>query len=640
MPLITFQPSGKTIAVPSGTELLDAARKAGMEIDAPCGGKGTCGKCIVRIVSGPMDTAASLGILSAKAVAAGNVLACRTRTGDDPLTIEIPEASGRENMRIAGGDETARIRGELLPRKEEYEPLAMKRLFHVPPPQLEDGRSDLDRLTRCIQHDWSAQPVLPPLSVLRALADALRAQDGVVTATLIPSPAGIHVIRVEPGDRTARHYGIAVDVGTTTIAVQLVDLASAAILGTRSDYNEQVGCGLYVISRINYARRPERLEELRTRVLCTINRLLRQAAEDNGVAPDEICNAVISGNTTMLHLLLGLKPEYIRLEPYAPTLHEFPCLTAAEVGMEINPESRVCFSPCVGSYVGGDITAGLLCTDLATDTEEINLFIDIGTNGELAIGNRDFLMACACSAGPAFEGGGIACGMRAATGAIERVEVDAATGAPRCWTIGGGKPRGICGSGMIALLAELLRTGWLDASGKLNRMRPSSAIRVQGRHAFYRLAPPDASGVDLPIEVGELDIENIVRAKAAIYAACALLLRHAGIAFTDLAHLYIGGGFGRFLDLEKAVTIGLVPDLPREKFRYIGNSSLMGSYIVLISQEYRRRQLALARRTTYIDLGSDPAYMDQYTAALFLPHTDRRLFPSATPLLEKAECAS
>ena len=451
MPLITFQPSGKTIEVPPKTELLDAARKAGVEVDAPCGGKGTCGKCIVRIVSGTVDASSSLGVLSAEVVAEGDVLACRTRVGDAPLTVEVPEATGREGVRIAGGDETALVRGELLPRKWEYEPLAIKWRFHVPPPQPADGLSDLDRLTRCIQRTWGLLAVVLPLSVLRVLADALRAQEGVITVTMIRSADEIHVIHVEAGDHTTRHYGIAVDIGTTTIAVQLVDLTSATILGTRSDYNEQVGCGLDVISRINYARRPERLEELRTRVLNTLNRLVRQVSEANSVAPLEICNAVISGNTTMLHLLLGLKPEYLRLEPYIPTLHEAPYLSASEVGIGINPESWVCFSPCVGSYVGGDITAGLLCTDLATDTEAINLFIDIGTNGELVIGNRDFLMTCACSAGPAFEGGGIECGMRAAIGAIERVEVDPVTGVARYWTIGGVKPKGICGSGMIAL---------------------------------------------------------------------------------------------------------------------------------------------------------------------------------------------
>jgi uncharacterized 2Fe-2S/4Fe-4S cluster protein (DUF4445 family) len=635
MPQLTFQPSGKVISVPPGTELLDAARQAGVEVDAPCGGKGTCGKCVVRIVAGRVDTAPSLGVLSADAVAAGQVLACRTRVADSPLTIDVPEATGREGVRIAGGDETALVRGELLPRKWEYEPLAVKWLIRVPPPQPEGGLPDLDRLTRAIQRDWGAQPVRVPLSVLRSLADALREQDGAVTVTLIRSADELHVIQVQPGDHTTRHYGIAVDIGTTTIAAQLVDLASTEILGTRSDYNGQVACGLDVISRINYARRPERLEELRTRVLDTVNRLVRQVAASCEVAPSEIGNAVVSGNTTMLHLLLGLKPEYLRLDPYVPTVHEVPYLTAAELGIEINPESWICFSPCVGSYVGGDITAGLLCTDLATDTEEINLFIDIGTNGELVIGNRDFLLTCACSAGPAFEGGGIECGMRAAIGAIERVEVDPATGRPRCWTVGNAKPRGICGSGMISLLAELLRTGWVDASGKLDRSRPSPAIQVDGRRAAYLLAPAAESGADHPIVVTELDIENIIRAKAAIYAACALLLQHAGIAFDSLASIYIGGGFGRYLDIEKAVAIGLVPDLPRSKFHYVGNSSLMGSFIVLVSQEYRRRQFELARRMTYLDLSSDPTYMDQYTAALFLPHTDRSLFPSAARPPEK-----
>jgi uncharacterized 2Fe-2S/4Fe-4S cluster protein (DUF4445 family) len=285
--------------------------------------------------------------------------------------------------------------------------------------------------------------------------------------------------------------------------------------------------------------------------------------------------------------------------------------------------------------VGGDITAGLLCTDLATDTEEVGLFIDIGTNGELVVGNRDFLLTCACSAGPAFEGGGIACGMRAAVGAIERVVVHPADGSATCWTIGNVAPKGICGSGMITLLAELLRTGWMDAAGKLDRTRPSPAIRATGRHAEYVVTParePDGKAV----VVGELDIENLLRAKAAIYAACALLLQHAGLGFSDLGQVHIGGGFGRFLDLEKAVFIGLVPDLPRAKFRYIGNSSLLGSYIVLVSQKFRQRQRELAARMTYVDLSGDPHYMEQYTAALFFPHTDPERFPTVHAALRSS----
>ena len=284
----------------------------------------------------------------------------------------------------------------------------------------------------------------------------------------------------------------------------------------------------------------------------------------------------------------------------------------------------------LGSYVGGDITAGLLCTDLASDTDEVNLFIDIGTNGELVLGNSDFLLACACSAGPAFEGGGIDCGMRAALGAIERVEI-ASDGTCLSQTVGDVKPLGICGSGMIGLLADLFLAGWIDPAGKLTRDRPSPAIEVDGRHARYCLATAEQSGTGKPLFINETDIENIIRAKAAIYSACALMLEQVEMTFDDLAHVYIAGGFGRFLDLEKATILGLIPDLPRERFHYIGNASLMGSYMTLVSQDYTERQIETANRMTYIDLGADPAYMDQYTAALFLPHTDPALFPSVRP---------
>jgi uncharacterized 2Fe-2S/4Fe-4S cluster protein (DUF4445 family) len=303
-------------------------------------------------------------------------------------------------------------------------------------------------------------------------------------------------------------------------------------------------------------------------------------------------------------------------------------LAASEVGIEIYPDSWIYFSPSVGSYVGGDITAGLLSTDLATDSEAISLFIDIGTNGEIVIGNCDFLISCACSAGPAFEGGGVVCGMRAALGAIEKVTVDRETGSAQYSTIGGGKPKGICGSGMIDVLANLRLTGWIDPSGKLDRVRFNPHIEIYGRRATYQIASAAESATGKPIFITETDIENIIRAKAAIYSAVALMLKRVGLAFSDLANVYIGGGFGRYLDLENAILIGLLPDLPREKFHYIGNSSLMGSYMVVVSQDYRQRQLRLAHRMTYLELNTDSSYMDEYTGALFFPHTNLELFPS------------
>lgn len=629
MPRIEFRPSGKSAHAPPQAELLDVARQAGVEIETPCGGEGTCGRCIVRVASGEVDSR-SLGVLPPAAVAEGYVLACATHLLQEDLIVEVPEPETFEGGKFAPENETHLVRQELLPKQWEYDPLAVKWLVHVAPPQLESGLSDLDRLTRAIQHDWGKRPVEYSLLGLRKVAETLRAAHGQATATIVRDAGRLHVINIEPGDTTLRHYAVAIDVGTTTVAVQLINLAVAQIVAARSDYNDQIACGLDVISRINYARTPERLEELRQRVLATINRLIRQVAKSHDVDPHEISNAAVSGNTVMTHLLLGLNPEYLRLAPYTPTLLQVPYLRNSEIGIEINQQAWIHFSPCVGSYVGGDITAGLLCTDLATPTEDINLFIDIGTNGEIVLGNNGFLLACACSAGPAFEGGGIECGMRACTGAIEKVWVDPARGVARYSTVGRVRPRGICGSGMIDLVAGLFLTGWIDAAGKLDRSRPCPAICVEGRRARYTVARAEASAEGKAIVITETDIENIIRTKASIYSACALMLKQVGLSFTDLRHIYIAGGFGRFLNLENATVIGLIPDLPREKFRYLGNSSLLGSYMVVVSQDFRQRQLELAQRMTYIELNTDPAYLEQYTGALFLPHTDPARFPSVS----------
>ena len=630
MPQVLFQPSEQSVEVPAGTELLEAARLAGVEIDAPCGGKGTCGKCMVRVLSGEVDSD-SLGVLPGEAVADGYVLACKTVLLDQDVVIETPEKTGWEGGKFAESlDEECLIRRELLPSKWDLDPLTVRWVIQVPAPEADDGLSDFERFQRALQQQWGKNEVICSLRILQKLSGVLREVNGEVTVTMIREPGKLHVLSLESGVSEIRSYGLAVDIGTTTVAVQLVHLNMGEIVATRSDYNAQISCGLDVISRINYAARPERLAELRERVLTTINGLIDKVAESHQVPRDRICDVVMSGNTTMIHLLLGLPPEHIRLDPYTPTVMNALYLRAEEIGIQINPDSWVRLSPAVGSYVGGDITAGLLCTDLVSDTDEVNLFIDIGTNGELVLGNSDFLLTCACSAGPAFEGGGIDCGMRAALGAIERVEMNP-DGTCRSQTVGDVKPLGICGSGMIGLLADLFLAGWIDPSGKLTRDRQSPAIEVDGRHARYCLASAEQSGTGKPLFINETDIENIIRAKAAIYSACALMLEQVEMTFDDLAHVYIAGGFGRFLDLEKATILGLIPDLPRERFHYIGNASLMGSYMTLVSQDYTERQIETANRMTYIDLGADPAYMDQYTAALFLPHTDPSLFPSVKP---------
>jgi uncharacterized 2Fe-2S/4Fe-4S cluster protein (DUF4445 family) len=638
MPKVIFRPSGHGVQVPPGTDLLEAARQAGVELEAACGGEGTCGKCAVRVVSGQVDFTSS-GALCDAPLLEGCVLACVARVTGEDLTIEVPEPAQLGRGQFAPENELHLVRPELLPSPSEFDPHTTKRLLQVAPPQPEDGLSDLDRLTRALKQECGKEPVVDSLFCLRKLAEVLRADNGRITATLARAQDEYRVIDVQPGDTTLRHFALAIDVGTTTVAVQLIDLAAAQVIAAQSDYNDQMPCGLDVISRINYARHQPRLEELRRRVLRTINRLIRAVAASGAVDPSEIASASLSGNTVMTHLLLGLKPEYLRLDPYTPTVLHLPSLRSHEAGLEINPEAKLQFSPCLGSYVGGDITAGILCTDLARDAEEINLFIDIGTNGEIVVGNRHFLMACACSAGPAFEGGGIECGVRAATGAIDKVQVDPATGAATYSVIGDTLPRGICGSGMIDLLAQLFLAGWIDAAGKFDRGRSCPAICHEGRRASYVLAPAAATASGRALVVTEIDLENILRTKASIYSASALLLRHLGLSLDSIGRIYIAGGFGRFLDLENAITIGLLPDRPREVFQYLGNASLMGSYMTAVSREFRRRQLALARRVTYVELNTAPAYMEQYTGALFLPHTDLALFPSVQTRLAATRVA-
>ena len=635
MPVVTFQPSGKSVSVDPGTELLDAAKLANIEIATPCGGKGTCGKCLVRILSGEVESN-STEILSETEEKNAYVQACRTKVLDTPVTAGIPEqVEIKEGISTDGFIDASLIRKELFPKSSQLAPLAFKLYAEVPEPQPEDGFSDIDRLTRSLQEKCSKKEFVYSLPVIRSLADMLRDNHGKVTATLISLPEQYKVIDVEPGDSTSRQYGIAIDIGTTTVSVLLIDQSIDKIIAIRADYNAQIKCGLDIISRINYANRADRLEELRLLALKTMNKLINQVSDDSNVRSEEIINAVISGNTTMIHLLLGINPEYIRLDPYTPTLFEVPYLPAIEIGIDINPDSLVYISPAVGSYVGGDITAGLLCTDLSTDTDQINLFIDIGTNGEIVVGDSEFLMTCACSAGPAFEGGGIEGGMRAALGAIEHVEVDETTGSAICSTIGDVPPGGICGTGMISLLANLFLSGWIDPAGKLNRTKESSNITLSSRQAFYTIVPAEETSTSKPIIISESEIANIIRAKAAIYSACCLMLDQVGIGFNDIANVYIAGGFGRYLDLQASTIIGLIPDLPPEKFQFIGNASLIGSYMVLISREFRRKQLSLTKRMTYIDLSKYPDYMDQYTAAQFLPHTDLTYFPTVQAMMKK-----
>jgi uncharacterized 2Fe-2S/4Fe-4S cluster protein (DUF4445 family) len=622
MPSVTFLPGSNVVDVATGTTLIEAARLAGITIGLPCGGKGTCGKCRVQVTQGTVDSKAH-GLFSDEERAQGWVVACLATIVDD-VTLYIPDEADVSHPTWT--DDSLDLADEHVPAIKVLSPLGRRIQLCVAAPRPEDGLSDLDRLCRSLPPSLNGRVPHVPLSVIRKLPEALRERDGLVSLSLAGDDDTLQVVDCVSGHPQGTSLGVAVDLGTTTISVQVLDLESGNVCVTRNGYNAQIACGLDVISRINYAARPERLEDLRLRAVQSINRLIQEALND-GRLQDIICGR-ISGNTIMTHLLLGIKPEYIRLEPYTPAVLRAAPFKAGELGLAMHPEALVSLSPCVGSYVGGDITAGILLTGLAREHEGLFLLLDIGTNGEIVLGGKDFLMTCACSAGPAFEGGGIDCGMRATIGAIDHVSIDKVSGHATYTVIGEAKPAGICGSGLIDLMAGLLRAGWLDAAGKFERSKACERIHIHGRQAFYTLVTAENTSHGKAILISENDIENLMRAKAAIYAAASLLLEQVGMGFNDLAAFSIAGGFGRYLNLENAVAIGLLPDIPLAKFTYLGNASLAGTRLGLLSREYRDLQTTTTGRMTYIDLSTFPGYMDQYMAALFLPHTDLGRFPS------------
>jgi uncharacterized 2Fe-2S/4Fe-4S cluster protein (DUF4445 family) len=627
---ITFLPSNKSGRVPAGARLSDVATMiTDTDLHLECGGKGTCGKCLVDLVSGSVEVKGGK-----KSVMAGEqpkqVPACQSWVCGD-ATVSIKSSLAGQASSMALGKDIAAIDPALLPDKKDISPVIKKMAVRVEPASLEQNHSDFQRLEKQIRKEAGAAAVIRcGLPLLRTLASVLRVSDGRCTVRIRDEGDALEIVSLDAGDASGREVGIACDIGTTTVSIHCIDLETGSVLASKSDYNAQIRRGADIISRIEYAKTEKRLQEMQHLVLSTINGLIDTACEEMKMSRDDIYNMAIAGNTTMVHLALCLPPQYIRESPYVPTINAPSFLYGADVGLNINPAAAVTFAPGVGSYVGGDITSGLLTTPLINEHDRISLFMDIGTNGEIAVGNAEFLMTCACSAGPAFEGSGIKCGMRAATGAIESFEIDSAMEHIQVSVINGGKPSGICGSGLISLVGELYTKGIIDQGGKIADTAPASRVtRIEGTKGLVLVRGTESSN-NKEIIITEADIENCIRTKGAIYAACDLLLSNVGLTTENIDRVYIAGGFGRFIDIEKAVKIGLLPDIERDKFTYLGNSSLTGAALALLSKQRRDQLAALARRMTYIDLSSDHRYMDAYVAALFLPHTDMTRFPSVT----------
>ena len=628
---LTFQPSNKAVDVPTGALVSEALRQAGLDVMQPCGGQGRCGRCAVVVQSGSVRRRSTIR-LSQSDVDAGYALACQAVIEGD-ATILVPEQERIERRLVT--DKTARAVGVPF----HYEPArdqTVRALFlALDEPTLGDAADDLARLERALAAH-GVRDLDVPLPQLREIGVRLREANWQVTAIVETDtwrkPAGPpRLIELLPGDQRDAAWGAAIDIGTTTVSAFLVNLATGQAVDSAAEYNGQIARGEDVISRIIYAGRNGGLGELGALVRGTINEVLARLAQRNHVDPNRIYKATIAGNTTMMHLFLGLPPASIRLTPYIPTVNHPAPLLASEVGLNVHPLATVDSLPGVSSYVGADITAGVLSSGLA-EAGAPTLFIDVGTNGEIALGDKDWLVTCACSAGPAFEGAGVACGMRATRGAIEEVWVNAQTLEPTVRVIGDVKPRGICGSGLIALVAEMFITGVVDKGGRFKMELATPRLR-EGEHGpEYVVAWAGETETGRDVVITKVDIDNLMRAKAAIYAGFSVLAQSVGIDLASVERVLVGGSFGKYINVEKAVQIGLLPDLPWERFNFLGNTSLMGAYMALLSREARAQIRDIAQKMTYIELSADNTFYDAFTSALFLPHTDANRFPTVTTL--------
>ena len=620
-------PSGQSIEVYPNLSLLENLKHGNVHIAAPCGGKGVCGRCKLIVEEGEYKTR-QREKLSHKEIEQGYVVACQTYPRGD-MKVSIPRTS---ILRVEGKidiGKSAELESLFNSFNVDISPLTIKLYLELPPPSLDDHISDVERLKRALsEHGFTEVEI--PMRVMTDLAKTLRESDWKVTVSFIENPYRREVVRIAPGRGDVCRFGLAIDIGTTTVVVYLVYLVNGKLVDIVSTYNYQIIYGEDVISRIVYATEGGGLFELKDAVIGDINSLIEPLKAKYELSDDCIDSVVIAGNTTMTQLFFGLDPASIREEPYVPTSTVYPIASAGRLGLLVTPDAPLYALPCVASYVGGDITAGVLASKLHK-SEDISIFIDIGTNGEIVVGNSEWLMAAACSAGPCFEGGGLKYGMRATNGAIDHVVINPDTLVPECTIIGGGTPEGICGSGIIDALAEMYLKGVISQKGKINKEIDPSKV-IQGEEGLEYILYKDK---EKEITITEADIDNIIRAKAAIYSGFTVLLQEVGLTFDEIPKFYIAGGFGKFLDIKKAIIIGMLPDLEIERFEYLGNASVAGAYLCLLSETLRKEAEEIARRMTYIELSVSRTFMDEYVSGLFLPHTNIGAFPSVAKLIKE-----
>ena len=635
---VTFQIEGASpviVECNAGDNLLELARRANVAIDAPCSGNGSCGKCRVKLIEGEVDTIPSRHI-SDEEYEAGWRLSCNTKVLGD-CTVFVPDIASAYQSRMKTADlsspqEVAIFENAQQQLKEAgivFENQFRSYVLTMSVPSEEDTMPDNERLSWAIREAAGVETVKIPYTVMTRLATTLREHD--FTVCVKGQLAGDTFCCMEitsPEDTVL--VGCAIDIGTTTVSMVLVDLETGKLLAKGSSGNGQIRYGADVINRIIQQSRPGGKKKLQDAIVKeTLNPIIANLCRSANISARSILRLSIGANTTMNHLLVGVDADPVRMDPYIPSFFAWEGLLAGNLHLPANPLAPVVIAPNIGSYVGGDITAGALAT-MMWDRDEMTLFIDLGTNGEIVFGNRDFLMSCACSAGPAFEGGDISCGMRATDGAVEAVTIDQDTMEPTMTIVGepGQKCVGICGSGIIDIISELYRTGIINAKGLFVR-EGKRVQRDQHGMGRYILAFADETETGREVSINEVDIDNFIRAKGAIYSGIDTLLQSVDMTPDCIDRVVVAGGIGSGINMKNAINIGMLPDVGLEKYQYIGNSSLTGAYTMVVSDAAVEKCTEVGANMTYLELSTYPGYMDSFVAACFIPHTDARLFPSS-----------
>lgn len=627
MPTVTFLPSYRKIEVESECTILEAAQRAGLNMNVVCGGQGKCGKCVVFIVSGrtEFDGQKFLRFFTSEELSRGACLACQT-TVHGNVKVSIPDSTLIQEQKIL-------IEGTEIGL--EFRPSVKKYYIELSAPTLADPSPDLSRLLWGIQRSGGpvAEKIYAPLEVLRDIPAILRHSNWKVTGTIALVPGGYRLIDLQEYDTSKKLYGVAVDLGTTTIVVYLWDLVSGKVLGVASNYNRQISCGEDILARVNFARK-NGLTKLQALAVDSINTAITMVSDASSIDLDDIYEVVVAGNTVMTHMLLGIDPEYMIAEPYVPVVRRALSVASNRIGIACNPNSGLFSFPAVSDFIGGDIIADILACGMG-ERDDISLLIDIGTNFEVVLGNREWMFSCAGAAGPALEGGEVLYGMRANPGAIEKMTIDPATLKPVYATINGIKPKGICGSGLIDFLAGLLSACVIDRTGRINMEIKNPRIRPGRSVPEFVVAFASDTDIGKDIVITQNDVKSLIMSKASVHAACITLMKAAGVTRDDIANIYFAGAFGNYINKTNAITIGLIPEIPVDRIKNIGNGAVTGANIALIDRTKRKMLDTIARKIAYIELNAEPSFMDEYTSSTFLPHTDLSLFPQVQKMLDE-----